>query len=123
MPLPPSIGNSPLDAPPPSPTPMGGQSDTPFSARGLAPQVSTDQIPPEMLQGIMSVLTTIAAGLDSVAQAVPDKGAQVGLIKELLQRLMAEITQAGAGPLSPTAPGPAFPGGGLDRGISGPGSI
>jgi hypothetical protein len=102
---------------------MGGQSDTPFSARGLAPQVSTDQIPPEMLQGIMSVLTTIAAGLDSVAQAVPDKGAQVGLIKELLQRLMAEITQAGAGPLSPTAPGPAFPGGGLDRGISGPGSI
>lgn len=123
--MPASIGSSPLDGPPPSPTPMGGQ-DGPFSPKGLVPgtsQVPSDQMPPEVLNGIMQSAQTISATLDSFAQVTPDKGAQLALIKDLLQRYLADITQAGAGPVSPTAPGPAFPGGGIDRGIAGPGSV
>lgn len=122
--MPGSIGSSPLDGPPPSPTPMGGQpADGPFSPKGMVPQIPTDQMPPEVLTGIMQAAQTIAATLDSFAQATPDKGAQLALIKDLLQRYLADITAAGSGPVSPTAPGPAFPGGGIDRGISGPGSV
>jgi ABC-type sugar transport system substrate-binding protein len=103
---------------------MGGQSpEGPFSPKGLVPQVPTDQLPPEMLTGIMQAAQTISATLDSFAQATPDKGAQLALIKDLLQRYLADLTVAGAGPVSPTAPGPAAPMGGIDRGISGPGSI
>lgn len=124
MPLPPSVGASPLDAPPPSPTPMGGAAD-PFSPQGLtgAPPVPADQMPPEVLTGLMQAAQTINATLDSFAQVTPDKGPQLALIKDLLQRYLAEVMTAGAGPVSATAPGPAFPGGGLDRGISGPGSV
>lgn len=123
MPLPPSVGASPLDAPPPSPTPMGEGPGSPFSAAGLVPQVPTDQMPPEVLSGLMQAAQTISSTLDSFAQVTPDKAAQLALIKDLLQRYLADITVAGAGPVSPTAPGPAFPGGGLDRGIAGPGSV
>jgi len=124
MPLPPSIGNSPLDQPPPSPTPMGGQSG-PFSPQGLVPpqQIPLDQMPPEVLTGLMQAAQTIGQLLDSFAQVTPDKGAQLALIKDLLQRYLADVMAAGAGPVSATAPGPAAPMGGLDRGISGPGSV
>jgi hypothetical protein len=120
-----SLGTSSLDAPPPSPTPMGGGGAPPFSPQGLAgaPPVPTDQMPPEVLTGIMQAAQTISATLDSFAQVTPDKGAQLGLIKDLLQRYLADIMAAGSGPVSATAPGPAFPGGGIDRGIAGPGSV
>jgi hypothetical protein len=103
---------------------MGGAAD-PFSPQGLTgpPQVPSDQMPPEVLTGLMQAAQTISSTLDSFAQVTPDKGAQLALIKDLLQRYLADVMAAGAGPVSSTAPGPAFPGGGVDRGISGPGSI
>lgn len=115
-------GGSPLDGPPPSPTPMGGAADQ-FSVQGLAPPVPTDQLPPQVLTGMMQAAQTIAQTIDSFAQITPDKGAQLALIKDLLQRYLAELTAAGAGAVSPTAPGPAFPGGGIDRGVAGPGTV
>lgn len=124
--LPASIGTSPLDGPPPSPTPMGGGSSGPFSPLGLVPGAATtptDQMPPEILTGLMQSAQTISATLDSFAQVTPDKAPQLNLIKELLARYLADVTTAGAGPISPTAPGPQFPGGGIDRGISSPGSV
>lgn len=123
--IPPSVGSSPLDAPPPSPTPMGAPGEPGFSTAGLAgpPMVPSDQLPPQILTGIMQAAQTIAQTLDSFAQVTPDKSAALGLIKELLSRYLAEITVSGAGPISPTAPGPAFPGGGIDRGLAGPGSV
>jgi hypothetical protein len=123
MPVPPSVGTSPLDAPPPSPTPMGEGPGSPFSAAGLVPQVPTDQMPPEVLTGLMQAAQTVASTLDSFAQITPDKAAMLAMIKDMLQRYLAEVMQSGAGPVSPTAPGPAFPGGGIDRGIAGPGTI
>lgn len=126
MAVPATVGASPLDAPPPSPTPMGAQgAPQGFSPAGLTGpvQVPTDQLPPQMLTGIMQAAQTMAQTLDSFAQATPDKGAQLALIKNLLAQYLADITTAGAGPISPTAPGPAFPGGGIQRGLAGPGSV
>ena len=111
-----------LDGPPPSPTAMGGSS-APFSMQGLAPPVPTNQMPPEVLTGLLQSAQTIGQMLDSFAQVTPDKAAQLALIKDLLQQYLADLAVAGAGPVSPTAPGPAFPGGGIDRGIAGPGSV
>jgi hypothetical protein len=124
MALPPNVGASPLDGPPPSPTPMGG--GDPFSPQGLVPgggPIPSDQMPPEVLTGLMQSAQTIAQMLDSFAQVTPDKAPQLNLIKDLLSRYLADVTTAGAGPVSPTAPGPAFPGGGIDRGLAGPGSV
>ena len=119
-----ATGYGALDSPPPSPTPMGGQpAEGAFSPKGLAPQVPMDQMPPEVLTGLMQAAQTINQMLDSFAQVTPDKGAQLGLIKDLLQRYLADVMASGAGPVSATAPGPAFPGGGVDRGIAGPGAV
>jgi len=114
-----------LDGPPPSPTAMGdAQGGAPMSMRGLAPGgVPTNQIPPEMLRGVMQAGESIGGAVDSVAQLFPAKAAQLALIKDLLQQIFAEIMAEGAGAISPTAAGPAFPGGGMDRGIAGAGSI
>lgn len=121
----PSPGASALDSPPPSPTPMGdgmgGGGD--FSMSGLAGQLPSGQMPPEVLTGITQSAQAMNQLLDSWAQITPDKGPQLGLIKDLIQRYLADLMQSGAGPVSPTAPGPAFPGGGIDQGIAGPGSV
>ena len=119
--------SSPLDGPPPSPTAMGGTppGGSPFSMKGLggpAP-IPAGQMPPEVLTGITQAAQTISTQLDSFAQVTPDKATALALIKELLQQYLAEIMAAGAGPVSPTAPGPAFPGGGIDKGLAGPGSV
>lgn len=123
-PLPPAAGGtSPLDGPPPSPTAMSGQGDAPFSMRGVAPPIPSSEIPPEMLTGITSAMSQVTSTLDAVAQALPTKGAQIGLIKDLVAQLLADLMTDGAGSISPTASGPAFPGGGIDRGLAGPGSV
>jgi hypothetical protein len=85
--------------------------------------VPSGQMPPEVLTGITQAATTISTTLDSFAQVTPDKATKLALIKELLQQYLAEIMSAGAGPVSPTAAGPAPPMGGMDRGLSGPGAI
>lgn len=117
-------GTQTLDAPPPSPTPMGGMNGAaPFSMQGLAPPISSGQMPPEILTGLTASAQKIGELLDSFAQITPDKAAQLALIKDLLQRYLADLMTVGSGPISPTATGPAFPGGGLDRGVAGAGAV
>jgi hypothetical protein len=99
---------------------MGGM---PAGMRGLAPPLGANQMPPEVLTGITQSAQTISSMLDSFAQVTPDKATQLALIKDLLQQYLADLVTSGSGPVSPTAPGPAFPGGGIDRGIAGPGSV
>lgn len=123
----PNVGQSPLDGPPPSPTAMGAAGAGPFSPQGLtgdqSTQIPSDQIPPEVLTGIMQASQKISALLDSFAQVTPDKGAQIGMIKDMLARYLADITAAGAGPTSPTSAGQAPPMGGMDRGVASSGPV
>jgi hypothetical protein len=102
---------------------MGGGGGDPFSMKGLASQLPTTQMPPEVLTGITQSAQSMSDLLDSWSQITPDKGAQLALIKDMIQQYLADLMQAGAGPVSPTAPGPAFPGGGIDQGVAGPGSV
>lgn len=125
----PNVGSSPLDGPPPSPTDMGAAGAGPFSAQGLTggpmgqPTIPADQLPPQVLTGIMQAAQQVVQVLDSFAQVTPDKGAQLSLIKDLLARYLADITSAGAGPTSPTNAGQAPPMGGMDRGVSSSGPV
>lgn len=119
---------TPLDGPPPSPTPMSSQPvGGSFGMKGMAPQgpqpISSGQMPPEVLTGITQAAQTISTQLDSFAQVTPDKATQLAMIKELLQQYLADLMSSGAGPTSATAPGAAFPGGGIDRGMAGPGAV
>ena len=124
----PGMDGDPLAAPPPSPTAMdpNGDGGTPMSLRGLMggpSAVPSNQMPPEVLTGIVSASQQITSMLDSFAQVTPDKGATLAMIKDLLNQYLAELMGAGAGAMSPTASGPAYPGGGLTRGIAGPGAV
>jgi hypothetical protein len=122
----PFAGPSVLDGPPPpGPPEMGGGGGGPLSMRGLAgPQpIPSGQLPPEILTGVTSAAQTINQMLDGFAQVTPNKGPQLALIKDLLQQYLAELMGDGAGATAPTATGPAFPGGGMDRGLAGPGAV
>jgi hypothetical protein len=101
----------------------GAPSGAPFSMRGIAGPIPSQQMPPEVLTGITQSAQSMSDLLDSWSQITPDKATQLGLIKDLVQQYLADVMQAGGGPVSPTAPGPAFPGGGMDRGIAGPGAM
>lgn len=109
-----------LDGPPPSPQGLGGGptgQPTPFSLGALAgPQVSSAQLPPEMLTGILQSSETIGQLLDSYAQATPDLAADWSAVKDLLATTLAKLVAAGGGPTAPTATGPAFPAA-FDRGM------
>ena len=101
-----------------------------MGVRGLVPGgggVPMGALPPEMLRGIMQTGETIDSAIKAVAQLAPAKGAQLSLIQQLLQQVFAEIVAEAAGnagaTISPTATGPAFPGGGIDRGVAGAGTI
>ena len=125
----PTPGAPALDYPPPSPTPMG-DAGSGFSMRGIAGpgpgpvgQIPTQGMPPEVLTGITQSAQAMSDLLDSWAQITPDQGPQLALIKDMVAQYLASLMGAGAGPSSPTAAGPAFPGGGMDRGIAGPGTI
>lgn len=105
---------------------MGGGDPTSgggFSMRGLASQIPTNAMPPEVLTGITQSATSMGDLLDSWAQITPDKAAQLSMIKDMVQQYLADLMGGGAGPTTPTASGPAFPGGGMDRGIAGAGSV
>jgi hypothetical protein len=120
----PNQGTDQLGAPPPSPTPMGGmQGNAPFSMQGLAPQIPSNRLPPEVLTGITAAAQKVSEMLDSFAQITPDKSAQLALMKDMLQQYLADLMSSGAGAISPTASGPAFPGGGMDRGVAGAGTV
>ena len=120
----PTPGSTALDGPPPSPTPMGGADPSqPFSMRGLSNAIPTGAMPPEVLTGITQSASSMSDLLDSWAQITPDKAAQLSMIKDLVQQYLADLMGGGAGPTTPTASGPAFPGGGMDRGLAGAGSV
>ena len=123
QPMQPGAGASTLDGPPPSPTGMSQPPAGQFSMRGLAPQIPSTALPPEMLTGIVASAATIGQMLDAYAQALPDKAAQFALIKDMLQQVFADLMSAGAGAISPTASGAAPPMGGMDRGIAGAGAV
>lgn len=126
----PSPGAPALDTPPPSPTPMG-DAGSGFSMRGIAGPgpssgsggIPSQGMPPEVLTGITQSAQAMSDLLDSWAQITPDQGPALSLIKDMVQQYLASLMGAGAGPASPTAPGSAFPGGGMDRGIAGPGTV
>ena len=117
----------PLDGPPPSPQSMGAGptgAPTQFSLSAIAPgTVPSQQLPPEVLTAIVSSAQKIATMLDGYTQATPDMAADWGAVKDALQVALAKLMTQGAGAMSPTATGAQFPGGGVDRGISGAGTI
>ena len=124
----PTPGSTALDGPPPSPTGMAPPpAGADFSMRGIAgcgPQgIPMAGMPPEVLTGITQSAQSMSDLLDSWAQITPDKAPQLALIKDMVAQYLADLMGAGAGPTSPTATGPAFPGGGMDRGLAGAGAI
>lgn len=120
----PNTGTDQLGAPPPSPTPMGGmQGSSPFSMQGLAPQIPSNKLPPEVLTGITASAQKMSEMLDSFSQITPDKAAQLALMKDMLQQYLADLMASGAGAITPTSSGSAFPGGGMDRGVAGAGTV
>lgn len=118
-------GGDPLASPPPSPADPTGMRQGPLSPTGLAgpSPVPTNQLPPQVLTGLVSAFDQIGTVLDTAAQIAPDKGPQVALIKDLIQQLLADLVVAGAGPSSPTNAGAALPGGGPSRGLTGTGAV
>jgi hypothetical protein len=103
---------------------MGGQgAGGPFSMQGVAPQIPSNRLPPEVLTGITASAQKIAELLDSFSQITPDKAANLAMIKDLLQQYLAELMTVGAGATSPTSSGRQFPGGGMDAGVAGAGTV
>lgn len=122
----PMPGSAALDQPPPPPGPMGGQPSGPFSMTGMAggaPSIPSNQLPPEVLTGVTASAQKIAEMLDSFAQVTPDHASELAMIKDMLQQYLASLMTAGAGAITPTASGSAFPGGGMQRGIAGAGAV
>jgi hypothetical protein len=105
--------------------PPSGASGAPFSMKGIAGPggIPTTGMPPEVLTGITQSASAMNDLLDSWAQITPDQAAQLSLIKDMVQQYLASLMGAGAGPTAPTASGPAFPGGGMDHGLAGAGSV
>ena len=128
MPGPPSVGASPLDQMPPSPGMIAGAQGGPagmsptLDALGGPMQLGSDQLPPEILQGIMAIGQNIAGLFDSLAQVTPKYGSdwqsQRQMLLSTLSRILAESASPQPTPPAPTSPGAAFPGvvGGMDRG-------
>jgi hypothetical protein len=79
------------------------------------------QIPPEILTGITEACQKMLGMLDSFAQVTPDLAMDLDLVKTVLNKYLGKLMVAGSGPVAPTAPGPQFPGGGIDRGTAQPG--
>lgn len=117
-----------LDGPPPSPQ-LGGGGPTgapsPFSLSDMAggSGLPSNAMPPEILTGVMQAATQIDTLIDSFAQVTPDLAMDWMSLKEHLAEILAKLVQSGAGPTSPMATGPAFPGGGMSRGLAGAGTV
>jgi hypothetical protein len=113
---PPSPAQPPLPPMPGDPSMMGGPALGPAGPGGPMPGTPSGLIPPEILTGITQRLAQIDQDLDTFAQVTPDQAAILLQVKEMLKAYMGALLVAGSQPASPTAPGAAFPGGGLDRG-------
>ncbi|SRR5258708_33704892 len=112
------VGGSALDAPPPGP---GTAAQPQQTIRGLVPPrpQAGNTLPPDVLKGLMTTAQSIGATLQSMAQItrdpLPKAAAGFGMVQDLLESVMAQLLEAGGGPVSATAPGPSFPGGGSPR--------
>jgi hypothetical protein len=113
-------GSGPMDTPPPSPSvPGGGVGGQMPTLSGLAQPapIGSANIPPELLTGIIQAAQKIDGIFDSFAQVTPDLAADLDLCKTVLQRYLGKVMAAGGGATSPNAPGPQFPGGGMNSGM------
>lgn len=113
-------GTSPLDAPPSTPGPLGGdQGGGMPTLSGLAAPapMTSGQLPPEILTGIVAACEKITGMFDSFAQVTPDLAMDWDLCKTVLDKALGKVLAAGGGPASPQAPGPQFPGGGFAAGM------
>ena len=98
---------------------MGGDQQMPTLSGLAAPMPMTSgQLPPEILTGIVQACGKISGMFDAFAQVTPDLAMDWDLCKTLLDKTLGKVMAAGGGPSSPQAPGPAFPGGGLSAGVS-----
>ncbi len=117
-------GGSPLDAPPPPPGPMGGDPAAggvpTLSGLGssMATPMTSGQLPPEILTGIVQATQKIKQMIDSFAQVTPDLAMDWDLCKTVIDKALGKVLAAGGGPASPQASGDQFPGGGFSAGLS-----
>lgn len=117
-------GSQMLDQPPPSPALGTGQNpgypapnlSQALGPAGTASTLSSATLPMDVLKGMTDTATKMAQDLDSFAQMTPDLAPDWAAVRAALSTAMAKVLMAGGGPTSPTATGPGFPGGGLDRG-------
>ena len=112
--MPTLASSGPLDAPPVSPAVPGGgpQAQMPTFG-GLAPPtgVPSNQVPPEILAGILQAGEKISSMFDAFAQSLPDMAADWDMLKDMLQRTLGKVLVSGSGPTHPNATGGQFPGG------------
>jgi hypothetical protein len=125
MPAPPGVlsGSEMLDQPPPSPALGAGMNPGNPGIPGMSQLMpnagaglSAQSLPPDVLTGMMQAADKISQDLDAFAQMTPDLAQDWAAVKETLAVAMSKVLLAGSGPTSPTAAGPGFPGGGLERG-------
>lgn len=113
-------GADPLDQAPPAPgLAQGVNPGMPIDglAQGVPP-IPSQGLPKQVLTGIIELGGQINEQLNSIAQIVPDLAPDVEQARQAVAVLLSKVQLAGGGPASPTATGPSFPGGGLDRGGS-----
>lgn len=108
-------GASALDEMPPSPD-LNPNRGMPGMAGMAPPLMGSQQIPPEILTGILARASQMAKDFDAFAQVTPDLAGEWGMLRDFLERITSKLLVAGAGPTTPTSPGATFPGGGLDSG-------
>lgn len=108
-------GQTVLDQAPPSPAMQTGMS-TGVPLGNLVPPMDSNQLPPEVLTGMLQGCAAIEKMLLSFASMTPDLAPAWANVKEALLQAMAQVVQSGGGPVSPVATGPQYPGGGLDSG-------
>jgi len=99
-----------LDGPAPNGNAAPGVSG--LSLAGLAPAAQVGGSP-EILTGVLAAGRTIDQELDAIAQAFPQAGMEIVVVKMLLQKLLGRVQAAGGQAISPTETGSQFPGGGF----------
>lgn len=113
-----------LDTPPPSPDTPGGGAGGPGATGGMPTlaglsqpaSIGSQQMPPEVLTGMMQAAQKISSMFDSFAQVTPDLASDWAMIKDMLNRTLGKLLVAGGGPTSPQATGSPFPAGGMSTG-------
>lgn len=112
-------GDATLNQAPPNPADVQGASTgVPMGALGsLVPgggMVPPELMPPEILTGVIQSAGTVNQTFASWAQVAPQFAPDIARLQALLQQVLSKFQAAGGGPTSPNAPGPQFPGGGMD---------